>query len=89
MLDGERDAAAWDECAGNPGHDRIQIGDTSFIGQILDGMDPKQLRGLIDEAPHGPGQATAQRLADALEPDAGRVPLDGEQLEPATQLVPA
>jgi alanyl-tRNA synthetase len=27
-----------------------QVGDTSFIGQILDGMDPKMLRGLIDEA---------------------------------------
>ncbi|HYD11831.1 MAG TPA: alanine--tRNA ligase [Allosphingosinicella sp.] len=27
-----------------------QIGDTSFIGQVLDGMDPKQLRGLVDEA---------------------------------------
>ncbi|WP_395611573.1 alanine--tRNA ligase [Allosphingosinicella sp.] len=27
-----------------------QIGDTAFIGQVLDGMDPKQLRGLIDEA---------------------------------------
>ena len=27
-----------------------QIGDTSFIGQVLDGMDPRQLRGLVDEA---------------------------------------
>ncbi|HTU11045.1 MAG TPA: alanine--tRNA ligase [Allosphingosinicella sp.] len=27
-----------------------RIGDTGFIGQVLDGMDPKQLRGLIDEA---------------------------------------
>jgi len=27
-----------------------RIGDTSFIGQVLDGMDPKQLRGLVDEA---------------------------------------
>src|SRR5205085_3554199 len=27
-----------------------QIGDTAFIGQVLDGMDPKQLRGLVDEA---------------------------------------
>ncbi len=27
-----------------------QIGETAFIGQVLDGMDPKQLRGLIDEA---------------------------------------
>jgi alanyl-tRNA synthetase len=27
-----------------------RIGDTSFIGQVLDGMDPKGLRGLVDEA---------------------------------------
>ena len=27
-----------------------QVGDTSFIGQVLEGMDPKQLRGLVDEA---------------------------------------
>ncbi|MDQ8754844.1 alanine--tRNA ligase [Sphingosinicella sp. LHD-64] len=27
-----------------------QIGGHGFIGQVLDGMDPKQLRGLIDEA---------------------------------------
>jgi alanyl-tRNA synthetase len=26
------------------------VGDTKFIGQVLDGMDPKALRGLIDEA---------------------------------------
>src|SRR5205085_9693729 len=27
-----------------------QIGETSFIGQVLEGIDPKQLRGLVDEA---------------------------------------
>jgi alanyl-tRNA synthetase len=27
-----------------------QVGDTNFIGQVLDGMDPKGLRGLVDEA---------------------------------------
>ena len=27
-----------------------QIGGTAFIGQVLDGIDPKQLRGLVDEA---------------------------------------
>ena len=27
-----------------------QVGDVKFIGQVLDGMDPKQLRGLVDEA---------------------------------------
>lgn len=27
-----------------------QVGGHGFIGQVLDGMDPKQLRGLIDEA---------------------------------------
>jgi alanyl-tRNA synthetase len=27
-----------------------QVGEVSFIGQVLDGMDPKQLRGLVDEA---------------------------------------
>jgi alanyl-tRNA synthetase len=27
-----------------------QIGGHGFIGQVLDGMDPKQLRGLVDEA---------------------------------------
>ena len=27
-----------------------QIGDVAFIGQVLDGMDPKGLRGLVDEA---------------------------------------
>ncbi len=27
-----------------------QIGGHAFIGQVLDGMDPKQLRGLVDEA---------------------------------------
>ena len=26
------------------------IGGTSFIGQVLDGLDPKALRGLVDEA---------------------------------------
>ncbi|MBX3562058.1 MAG: alanine--tRNA ligase [Sphingomonas sp.] len=27
-----------------------QVGGRGFIGQVLDGMDPKQLRGLVDEA---------------------------------------
>jgi alanyl-tRNA synthetase len=27
-----------------------KVGDVNFIGQVLDGMDPKALRGLIDEA---------------------------------------
>jgi len=27
-----------------------QVGGTAFVGQVLDGMDPKALRGLVDEA---------------------------------------
>ena len=27
-----------------------QVGDVAFLGQVLDGMDPKALRGLVDEA---------------------------------------
>src|SRR3546814_9326152 len=26
-----------------------QIGNVSFLGQVIEGLDPKQLRGLIDE----------------------------------------
>jgi alanyl-tRNA synthetase len=40
-----------------------QIAGTSFLGQILEGMDPKQLRGLIDEAKQRLGSGVAAIIA--------------------------
>ena len=43
-----------------------QIGGRSFIGQIVEGLDPKQLRGLVDEAKQrlGSGVATVVAVND-------------------------
>jgi alanyl-tRNA synthetase len=40
-----------------------QIAGTAFIGQVLDGIDPKQLRGLIDEAKQRLGSGIAAIIA--------------------------
>ena len=40
-----------------------QIGGHGFIGQVLDGMDPKQLRGLVDEAKSRVGSGVVALVA--------------------------
>jgi alanyl-tRNA synthetase len=40
-----------------------QIGGTAFIGQVLDGVDPKQLRSLVDEAKQRVGSGVVALVA--------------------------
>src|SRR5688572_31173073 len=40
-----------------------QIGGHGFIGQVLDGMDPKGLRGLVDEAKQRVGSGVVALVA--------------------------
>jgi alanyl-tRNA synthetase len=40
-----------------------QIAGTAFIGQVLDGLDPKQLRGLVDEAKQRIGSGVVALIA--------------------------
>ena len=40
-----------------------QVGDTAFIGQVLDGFDPKGLRGAVDEAKQRMGSGVAAIVA--------------------------
>jgi alanyl-tRNA synthetase len=40
-----------------------QVAGTAFIGQVLDGLDPKQLRGLVDEAKQRIGSGVVALIA--------------------------
>jgi alanyl-tRNA synthetase len=40
-----------------------QIAGTAFIGQVLEGIDPKQLRGLVDEAKQRVGSGVVALIA--------------------------
>ncbi|HEX8400704.1 MAG TPA: alanine--tRNA ligase [Allosphingosinicella sp.] len=40
-----------------------QVGGTGFIGQVLDGLDPKGLRGMVDEAKQRAGSGVVALLA--------------------------
>src|SRR3546814_20294798 len=41
-----------------------QIGNVSFLGQVIEGLDPKQLRGLIDENKKKLGSGVSALVAE-------------------------